>query len=189
MPLSLALGVRDKAAGRTLGALEGGGGTPPFPMHPCPPPPPPTHWTPTPTRQQKYNNARTAVGPGHAAARRTAPAARRAPRVEGERGWRAGTAGLHTAASSVDLEGSSGATPPRASRPRRDLRLPGGSQWGGPAKVHQDPHPHPYPPRQLEWGQVKSLKGECSPIRCCQCHAVVPPATASLELPRACVCL
>ena len=40
MPLRLALGVRGTVAGHRLGALEGGGYLPPFPMHPCPPPPP-----------------------------------------------------------------------------------------------------------------------------------------------------
>ena len=35
MPLRLALTVRGTVAGRRLGALEGGGGNPPLPMHPC----------------------------------------------------------------------------------------------------------------------------------------------------------
>ena len=34
MPLRLALGVRGTVAGHRLGALEGGGGTSPFPIHP-----------------------------------------------------------------------------------------------------------------------------------------------------------
>ena len=40
MPLKPALGVNKTVAGRTLGALEEGGGVPPpVPMHACPPPP------------------------------------------------------------------------------------------------------------------------------------------------------
>ena len=35
MPLRLALTVRGTVAGHRLGALEGGGGPPPLPMHPC----------------------------------------------------------------------------------------------------------------------------------------------------------
>ena len=35
MPLRPALTVRGTVAGRRLGALEGGGGNPPLPMHPC----------------------------------------------------------------------------------------------------------------------------------------------------------
>ena len=47
MPLKLALGVRETAAGHRLGALEGGGG---LPMHPCPPLPPPPPFKCTPGR-------------------------------------------------------------------------------------------------------------------------------------------
>ena len=41
MLLKMGLAVRETVAGRRLGALEGeggGGGNPPFPMHPCPAP-------------------------------------------------------------------------------------------------------------------------------------------------------
>ena len=36
MPLKPALAVRETEAGHRRGALEGGGGPPPLPMHPCP---------------------------------------------------------------------------------------------------------------------------------------------------------
>ena len=48
MPLRLALGVRGTVAGHRLGALEGGGTSPPFQCIPAPPPPQPPLQTKTP---------------------------------------------------------------------------------------------------------------------------------------------